>query len=154
MHTSSARSYLHNAHHMNKHTQQNKTTITIEIDPALSGQEIAEQATNAFFAILQAHADPEAKHDLGGFSSHNHDSQEDTLMWNAQRIYKDYENEILCSVNWITTQDVYLCYPNARPTRIKAGTQVERHEDGTFTTISTTGATPHTIPAEAVTKAE
>ena len=141
---------------MNKHTQQNKTTITIEIDPALSGQDMIEQATHAFFAILQAHADPQNHFDLGGFSSVHHHERFDSVKWHAHQIATDYETDAKdldwCGT-WVVTHDIFLAYSNARPTLIKAGTEVVKQDDGTFIT-SCTISKPHVIPADAVSRKE
>jgi hypothetical protein len=139
---------------MNTTNSQNTTTLTIEVDPAQSGQDTINQAVHAFFCVLQTWIDKDGKHDLGGYSAVNHDERIDTLTWQAHCIAKDYQAMITNKSKWIVTHDVYLCYPNARPTLIKAGTEVVCHDDGAFKTISTTGAKPHTIPADAVSKAE
>lgn len=133
--------------------QKQSVGIAITINPALLAwkQDLAEQATHAFFQILQQGIDPEGKLDLGGFSSVHHEDRYDNVLWHAKQIVTDYETD---AQEYVVAHDIYLCYPNARPTKIKAGTQVERQQDGTFTTISTTGATPHTIPSDAVKRAE
>jgi GTP cyclohydrolase III len=139
---------------MNTQNDQS-VTITITINPATSGQEIAEQAVHTFFCVLQTALDPKAQHDLGGFSGLNHTGRYDSLLWHATCIAKAYDEEIRHSEKWIVSTDVFLAYSNARPTLIKAGTEVHRQADGTFVTIpnvNSTSSKAHTIPSEAVTR--
>lgn len=133
---------------MNKQNQS--VTLTITINPAQSGQDLAEQATHVFFQVLQQGIDPEHKLDLGGFSSVHHDDRYDNVLWHAKQIVTDYETD---AQEYVVAHDIYLCYPNARPTLIKAGTSVERQQDGTFTTCCTISK-PHVIPSDAVKRAE
>jgi hypothetical protein len=131
-------------------------TLTININPASSGDEIIEQATHAFFTILQNASDPQNHFDLGGFSAVYHQDRFDLIKWNAMQIATDYQTDAKdldwCGT-WVVTHDIFLAYPNARPTLIKAGTEVVKQDDGTFIT-SCTISKPHVIPAEAVTRKE
>ena len=110
-------------------------TITITINPAMSGQQIIEEATHAFFVTLQNAIDPQNKLDLGGFSSVNHEARFDAIKWQAYCILKQYEEVSRGMEAWVTENDIYLAYPNKRPTFIPAGTEVARQADGTFKTL-------------------